>query len=112
MARWRDGLALMARQPNIAIKVSNYAAYGTDRSPEALKRTIMTCIDAFGPDRAMFASDFPVARLHATFDEVYGAFKAITADLSRSEQHALFFGTAQRTYRLDDLPSSAPGLTA
>ena len=46
----------------------------------------MHCIECFGPDRAMFASDFPVAGLHATFDEVYDSFRTIAAPLSESEQ--------------------------
>ena len=58
------------------------------------------CIDCFGTDRAMFASDFPVAGLHASFDEVYGSFKTIVSDLTPEEQRALFHDTAQRIYRL------------
>ncbi len=112
MTAWRGGLAALARNPNVRIKISDLVAYDHEWTLDSLAAVVRTCIDCFGPDRAIFASDFPVAGLHATFDEVYGAFKAITADLSPSEQHALFFGTAQRTYRLDNLPSSAPGLTA
>ena len=50
--------------------------------------------------RSMFASDFPVAGLHATFDDVYGVFRNAAASLSLDEQHALFFTTANETYRL------------
>jgi predicted TIM-barrel fold metal-dependent hydrolase len=66
----------------------------------------MHCIECFGPDRAIFASDFPVAGLHASFDEVYGSFKTITGQLSAEEQHALFFATAARIYRLDGFSSA------
>ena len=54
----------------------------------------------------MFGSDFPFAGTHASFDQVYDSFKAITADLSVDEQAALFFGNARRTYRLDDISST------
>ena len=43
---------------------------------------------------------FPVAGLHATFDEVYGVFRNAAASLSLDEQRALFFTTANETYRL------------
>lgn len=68
-----------------------------------------SCIDCFGPDRAMFGSDFPVAGLHASFDEVWDAFKVITADLPQLDQRALFFTTAARTYGLHVLISAPLG---
>ncbi len=100
MAAWRYGLKLLARQPNAAIKISDLVAYDHHWTLESLRPVVMHCIDCFGPERAMFASDFPVAGLHANFDEVYGSFKTIVQDLSADEQHALFFATAQRIYRL------------
>ena len=48
----------------------------------------------------MFASDFPVAGLHASFDAVYAVFRDLAAPLSPDEQRALFFTTADETYRL------------
>ena len=48
----------------------------------------------------MFASDFPVAGLHATYDQVFDAFKAIVADFSAGEQRQLFHDNAARLYRL------------
>jgi predicted TIM-barrel fold metal-dependent hydrolase len=55
----------------------------------------------------MFASDFPVAGLHATFDEVYDSFKAIASEFSEDEQRALFFDNARRVYRMDDISSTS-----
>ncbi len=82
-------------------------AYDHDWTLDSLRTVVLHCIDCFGPRRAMIASDFPVAGLHATFDEVYGSFRIITADLSPEEQGALFFDTARRIYRLDGLSSPA-----
>lgn len=98
MQRWLDGLRLLSRQENVAIKISDLVAYDHDWTLESLRPVVMHCIDCFGPERAMFGSDFPVAGLHASFDEVYGSFKEITAGFSEAEQRALFFGTAQRIY--------------
>lgn len=100
MQRWRDGLRLLSRQPNVAIKISDLVAYDHHWTLDSLRPVVMHCIDCFGSERAMFASDFPVAGLHATFDEVYGSFKTIVQDFSPDEQHALFYGTAKRIYRL------------
>lgn len=112
MRRWRDGLAALAEHRNVRIKISDLGAYDHDWTLDSLASVIWPCIESFGPERAMFASDFPVAGLHASFDQVFGAFKTITAALSADEQKALFFGTAQRTYRLHDLASSPFRLAA
>jgi predicted TIM-barrel fold metal-dependent hydrolase len=98
MRRWREGLALVGREPNVAVKISDLVAYDHDWSLDSLRPVVLHCIDCFGPDRAMFASDFPVAGLHASFEEVYGSFKTITASFSRDEQASLFEGTARRIY--------------
>jgi predicted TIM-barrel fold metal-dependent hydrolase len=47
----------------------------------------------------MFASNFPVDGMHGTFDELYTAFAAVTADLDDAARDHLFAGTAERVYR-------------
>ena len=68
---------------------------------DSLRVVTVACIEAFGTERSMFASDFPVAGLYASFDEVFDSFKTITADFSPAEQAALFHDNARRFYRLD-----------
>ena len=100
MRRWRDGLATLARAPNVCVKISDLVAYDQNWTLESLSEVTLHCLECFGADRAMFASDFPVAGLHASFDEAYDAFKAIASQFSVDEQHALFFANAARIYRL------------
>lgn len=106
MRRWREGLTVLSRRENVVIKISDLVAYDHDWTLDSLRPVVMHCIDCFGPERAMFGSDFPVAGLHATFDQIYGSFKEITAGFSGTEQRALFLGTAQRIYRVE---TSSPG---
>jgi predicted TIM-barrel fold metal-dependent hydrolase len=101
LARWRDGLALMARRPNIAIKLSNVAAYSPDRSAAAVRATVMTCIDAFGPDRCMFGTDYPVARRHLSYGETCDRFREAIADLTVFEQRRIFHDNAAQVYRFE-----------
>ncbi|MDP9096970.1 MAG: amidohydrolase family protein [Pseudomonadota bacterium] len=98
MARWRYGLAALGREPNIMIKLSNYAAYAPDRSFEADRDTLQTCIDAFGPARCMFGSDYPVARRTMTYPALVQRFRAVVADYSPAEQRSLFHDTAAAVY--------------
>jgi len=107
MRRWREGLARLGRAANVSIKISDLVAYDHHWTLDSLAEVVLHGLNCFGTARAMFASDFPVAGLHASFDEVYDAFKAIASQLSADEQRALFFGNAARLYRFDDLSSSA-----
>ena len=100
IARWKTGLKLMAERPNIALKVSNFGAYGSDKSLPALRDTVMTCIDAFGPGRCMYGSDYPVARRNMTMRAMLNAFSDIIAGFSPGEQRALFHDTAARIYAI------------
>jgi len=100
MERWRHGLKLLAANPNVAIKISDLVAYDHDWTLDSLRPVVLACIDAFGIERAMFGSDFPVAGLHATYDQAFDAFKSIVADFPAAEQRRLFHDNAARLYRL------------
>jgi predicted TIM-barrel fold metal-dependent hydrolase len=107
MRRWREGLALLGHAPNVSVKISDLVAYDHHWTLDSLADVVLHCLECFGTARAMFASDFPVAGLHASFDEVYGAFKVIASQLSADEQRALFFANAARLYRFDEVSSSS-----
>ena len=100
MKRWRHGLVLVAQRPNVALKISNPGIYDKNWTLDSLRDVVMHCIDCFGVDRAMFGTDYPVARLNMTFDEIYDNFKRIVEPMDPEEQKALFHDTAHRLYRL------------
>lgn len=100
MAAWRRGLARLGGCGNLAVKVSNPFAYDHDWTPGSLRPVFDACLEAFGPDRALFGSDFPVAQLHASFPDMMSAYRALAAGLSPDGQAAFFHATAARIYRL------------
>ncbi|MGH6785258.1 MAG: amidohydrolase family protein [Novosphingobium sp.] len=115
---WRDAIRELARCPNVAVKAGGLAMpcngmpeAGPEAgvSSEALaalwRPYIETCIEAFGPDRAMFESNYPVDKWAAPYPMLWNAFKRITAGASADEKHALYAGTARRVYRLGEAPS-------
>ena len=59
-------------------------------------------VEAFGPDRCMFESNFPVDKECVSYRTLWNAFKRIAtrAGLSGSEKTAIFGGTAARVYRV------------
>lgn len=100
MAAWRDGLRRLAALPHAFIKISGLGITDRAWSTDSIRPVIMECIDAFGTDRAMFASDFPVEKVHGTFDAFYSAFDAVTADFSPDERDRLFAANAEIIYRI------------
>ena len=100
MTVWREGLRELARQPQISIKISGLGITDRDWSVESVRPIILECIDAFGTERSMFASDFPVDRAHGTFDAVYSAFDTVTFGFSPTERDRLFASNAEAVYRI------------
>ena len=79
------------------------AAHDRQPTQASLRDVALRCIDCFGPDRSMLATDHPVACLPMTFDPIYDSFKQIVADLSEHEQRALFHDNAAKFHRLGDV---------
>ena len=112
-AAWKASIGELARCPNAYIKLGGLGMrlFGFDvqdgempPSSEQLatlwRPYIETCIAAFGPDRAMFESNFPVDKGSGSYHVFWNAFKRIAAGCSAAEKTALFSGTASRFYRL------------
>ncbi|WP_433163630.1 amidohydrolase family protein [Kribbella sp. CA-247076] len=99
---WAADLRELAALPNVTCKLSGMVteASWTDWKPADLQPYADVVLDAFGPDRVMFGSDWPVCLLAATYAEVVETAEALTADLTPSERTAVFADTATRTYKL------------
>ncbi|WP_133645205.1 amidohydrolase family protein [Paraburkholderia flava] len=97
---WRDGLRTLAACPNVAVKISGLAMFDHRWTVESLRPYVLETIDAFGVERAMFASNFPVDRLFGTYAALWHAYAAIVAGASDDERAALFVRNAERVYRI------------
>ena len=102
MRRWRESVQRLSREPNITIKVSNPWGYDPDPTYESVRAVVLHCIESFGPDRAIFGTDWPVARVKVELADIYDAYRRITADMTAAEQRALFHDNAKRAYRIED----------
>lgn len=103
LAGWRaykSGLRALADQPNVVAKISGIGMLDRHWTVESMRPIVLEVLDAFGVDRAMFASNFPVDKLYSEFVAVWRAFAAIAADFSDTEKAGLFRETARRTYRI------------
>jgi len=100
LAGWRRALELLAAAPNVMLKISGLGVPGRRWTPELQGPVVRDAIAIFGVARCMFASNFPVDSLAATFDEIFGSFLEITRDMSHDTRQKLFHDTAVRIYRL------------
>ncbi len=99
MAGWRAAIEQFAGQANTAVKISGIGVPGKKWTAELNGDVVRQTIEVFGVDRCMFASNFPVDGLCASFDEIYTGFKIITADFGEADRRKLFHDNAMRYYR-------------
>ncbi|WP_439681141.1 amidohydrolase family protein [Embleya sp. MST-111070] len=99
---WAAELRALARLPNTVAKLSGLVTEA-DRHAWTLtdlRPAVSVALDAFGPQRLMFGSDWPVCTLAAGYEQVVGTTRELLADLSAHERDEVFGGTATRVYGL------------
>jgi len=99
---WARGLTAIAALPQVVCKLSGIAAYcrpGT-ASVAVLRPYVAHVLAAFGPDRMIWGSDWPVVTLGMPLPDWIAATRSLIAELSEAEQFAIAQGTARRVYRL------------
>jgi predicted TIM-barrel fold metal-dependent hydrolase len=101
IAGWKRALANLAACPNAAIKISGLGTPGLPWTAARNREVVLTAIELFGAERAMFASNFPVDSLCASFAEIYAGFREIVKDFGALEQRALFHDNAVRIYAME-----------
>jgi predicted TIM-barrel fold metal-dependent hydrolase len=97
---WRKAMSRLAQSPNVACKISGLGMGDWVWTTDSIRPYVEAAIEAFGVDRCMFASNFPVDKLFSSYDAIFDAFKAITSGYSTSDRTALFHDNAARFYRL------------
>ena len=112
-ADWRERIIRVGARENVYVKLGALPIRmpdfegdrslppGSEEVAEAWRPWIETCIEAFGPSRSMFESNFPVQKRWCSFQVCWNAFKRLAASASESEKHDLFAGTAARAYRIE-----------
>jgi predicted TIM-barrel fold metal-dependent hydrolase len=96
---WRAAMETFAAEPNAMVKISGICVPHRRWTADLNRAVVLDTIELFGADRAMFASNFPVDSLWATFDEIFGGFLEITAGMPEADRRKLFHDNAERVYR-------------
>ncbi|CAK9001760.1 Uncharacterized protein y4mH [Durusdinium trenchii] len=115
---WEAGLRALAAQPHVHIKLSGaltpMTGFGfekravpptSDEVADALEPLFRTAIAVFGPERCMFASNFPVDKVSCSYCVLLNGVKKVLQrlELSAEQRHAILCGNAQAFYRLKAL---------
>jgi L-fuconolactonase len=100
--QWRRDLQQIARHPNVVCKISGIVSQVVTGkwTPDDLAPIVNHCLDTFGPERVIFASDWPVCTRGASLREWVAALKAIVHGRSPADQRRLFHDNAVRFYGL------------
>ncbi len=99
---WAGYMRELARRPNLVCKISGLATEADWQrwTPAALEPYWQVVLEAFGPSRLLFASDWPVSLLATDYQRWVDTVAEWTAPLSASEQQAIWGGNAARVYSL------------
>jgi predicted TIM-barrel fold metal-dependent hydrolase len=108
LAVWRRGMEALAACPNVWCKISGLTVAGQPWTLQVNGAVIRQAIGIFGVDRCMFASNYPVDGVKASWDWIYCQFKYVTAGLPQADRVGLFAGNALDFYRITPRPAAAP----
>ena len=99
---WARSFREMAKRSHVTCKLSGIVTEVRDAawSADVIRPYVDLAIEAFGPARLMFGSDWPVCRLETEYGDWVRAVQALTAGWSSAEQAAFWGGTAATTYNL------------
>ena len=113
---WKAGIVRVSERDNVFVKLGalpiRMPSYDGDRSlppgseevAAAWRPWMEVCIEAFGPARSMYESNFPVQKRWCSYQVCWNAFKRISAGASATEKTDLFSGAAARAYRIENVP--------
>jgi len=113
---WRRNIRALAACENVVVKLGGLAmafcalpeegpcaGHGSEHLAALWRPYVETCIEAFGPERAMFESNYPVDSWGADYAVLWNAFKRLARGASAEEKAALFAGTAARFYGIEEV---------
>lgn len=97
---WKRGMATAATAENIIIKISGLGMGDHSWTVDSIRPWVLGCIEAFGVERSIFATNWPVDSLFSDYDTLIDAYTEIVADFSEDEKRDLFARNTEALYRI------------
>jgi predicted TIM-barrel fold metal-dependent hydrolase len=101
MAKWRQGMKLLAAESNIVAKLSGLGTFIHRNDPAHIAGIVNETVKLFGPSRCLYGSNFPIEKIWTSYPPLIAAFRAALADYSPADRADMFHNVAARIYRLD-----------
>lgn len=102
LAAWRRAMEVIAREPNVHLKISEFGLRDKPWDYESNRRIVLDAIAIFGIERCVFATNFPVAGLRVGYDTLVRSVKRMVAHFPPDDQDRLFWNNAAAFYRLPE----------
>jgi predicted TIM-barrel fold metal-dependent hydrolase len=99
-ALWRKAIGNLAKVPNVTMKISGLGMGDHSWTVDTIRPYVLGSIDAFGPQRVVFGTNWPVDRMYSSYPDVIDAYAEIIAGFTPAEQRAMFAGNAERLFRI------------
>src|SRR5699024_4357848 len=107
ISKWRKNLKVLSKRSNVYCKLSGIIteADWNSWSLHEIRPYLDVAMHAFGPDRLMFGSDWPVCTLSGTYSDVYNLILNYLEPFSEEHQNAIMGGNAINFYQLNSVVS-------
>jgi len=100
MRRWRQALEALASRRSVHAKLSGIGTFLRRNDPPLISRVLDETVSAFGADRCLFGSNFPIEKMWTSYGALLSAWRDAAAGLPDEDRDAIFSQTASRLYRL------------
>ncbi|MES2205133.1 MAG: amidohydrolase family protein [Pseudomonadota bacterium] len=97
---WEAGILNLSKCPNVFVKISGFGMFDHQWSKDSVTEYIKYVIQCFGPDRCMFASNFPVDKLYGSYSKLVNSYLQIVDAFFYQDRNKIFHDTAKRFYKL------------
>ncbi len=97
---WQAAMRTLAGAENVWMKISGLGMFDRRWTIESLRPYVLGAIEAFGPARVVFGTNWPVDRMFSSYPDLIDAYAAIIAGFSEAEQCAMFGANAERLFRI------------
>jgi predicted TIM-barrel fold metal-dependent hydrolase len=98
--QWRTEVARLVDLPNVSVKMSGFGFIDRSWTMAGMRPFALELIERFGPDRVLFASDFPTDKLFSSFAQILETFEDVASGFGDDERRNLWGRNANRIYRL------------
>lgn len=103
---WAAALRELAAEPQVVCKISSLGLHDHTWTLQSRRPLVHALLEAFGAQRCLYGSNWPVERLYSGYADVLGAFRVLIGDLTPAEQAAVLGDNARRVFRLGDPPGT------